>query len=468
MAGNKQSIDLPLKFQFLFKPKRIKVAYGGRGGGKSVAFAKTILFRCHKERTRVLCLREFQNSIDDSVHSMMEDEITKMNMGDKLQALSNRVDGINGSAIRYGQLARNLASIKSKHDFDIAWIEEAETVTERSLDVLIPTMRKSGSELFISFNPYEEDGAVYSRFVKPYESEIDKNGFYEDDDLFVCKVGLEDNPFAPEELLRDSEQMKEKHYKKWLHVYGGYPNTNYEDSIIQPEWVEASIDAHKKISTLSEQGIKVAGFDPADTGEDAKAVAVRHGCVVTRLDEWDDGELPDAIDKAFSTAYDERCNSFVYDADGLGAAVKVGLEKRIEGSSLVVEAYRGGAKVDSPDARYADATNKDLFRNKRAQYWWYLRDRFEATYNAVENGVYADPETLISLSSDIPKLRALKAELTRVKRKYGNNTNIQLESKEEMRKRGVHSPNMADALVMCFANKPPKTQGESITFKGWG
>jgi phage terminase large subunit len=189
---------------------------------------------------------------------------------------------------------------------------------------------------------------------------------------------------------------------------------------------------------------------------------------VLEIREWDDGELPDAIDRAFAQAYDKRVDELVYDADGLGAGVKVGLDKRIEGKQLSVEAYRGGAGVDFPDLLYADSTNKDLFRNKRAQYWWMLRDRFEATYNAVEHGVYTDPEKLISLDSSIPHLRALKAELTRVKRKFSNTTKIQLESKEDMRKRGVHSPNMADALVMCFANKPIQMKSMAINFDGWG
>ena len=462
------NITLPKKFQPLFKPKRIKVFYGGRGGAKSVSFAKAILFRCHREKTRVLCMREFMNSIEDSVHSMMTEEIHVMQMDNKLTSQASQINGSNDSAVRYTQLARNLSSIKSKHAFDIGWIEEAETVTDRSLDVLIPTLRKKGSELWISFNPFEEDGAVYSRFVKPHEDEIEKSGFYEDEDLYVCKVGLEDNPFAPDELLRDSEQMKGSNYKKWLHIYGGYPNTNYENSIIQPEWVEAAIDAHLKLNHIKAEGCKVLGFDPADSGEDAKAIALRHGSVVERIEDWDTGELPDAIDKAFTVAYEYRADILVYDADGLGAGVKVGLDKRTEGKNIEVDAYKGGARVDNPDEMYSDKfSNKDTFKNKRAQYWWLLRDRFESTYNAVVHGEYSDPDKLISLSSDIPGLRALKAELTRVKRKMSNNTHIQLESKDDMKKRGVHSPNMADALVMCFANKPPQVATRKLKQGGW-
>ena len=463
----KVSIDLPDKFQMLFKPKRIKVWYGGRGGAKSVSLGKALLYRAHKEKTRVLCMREFMNSVDDSVHSLLTAEIDRMLMGDALKPQANQINGVNGSAVRYAQLARNLASIKSKHDFDIGWIEEAETASEQSLDVLIPTLRKAGSELWISFNPDAETGAVYARFVKPYEKQIERDGFYEDDDIYVCKVGLEDNPFAPEELLNDSAKMKERDYKKWLHVYGGYPNTNYKDCIIQPEWVEAAIDAHLKINSIKPEGVKCLGFDPADGGADAKAVALRHGSIVTHMYEWDDGELPEAIDRAFTYAYDLRADRLVYDADGLGAGVKVGLEKRIQGKTLKVDAYRGGASVDNPAALYADSTNRNVFKNKRAQYWWFLRDRFEATYNAIEHGVYTDPDNMISLCSSIPNLSGLKAELTKVRRKITNNSQFQLESKPDMAKRGDKSPNMADALVMAFANKPIEVEFEELEFKGW-
>ncbi len=108
-----------------------------------------------------------------------------------------------------------------------------------------------------------------------------------------------------------------------------------------------------------------------------------------------------------------------------------------------------------PDEIYNDdRTNKDVFRNRRAQFWWYLRDRFEATALAVEKNKYTDPDKLISLSSDIPRaiLMGLKSELCRVRRKRSGNTRILLESKQEMKARGMKSPNMADALVMAFAN----------------
>jgi phage terminase large subunit len=457
-------LDLPSKFQPLFKPKRFKIYYGGRGAAKTVSFAKTLLFMAAQERKRVLCLREFMNSIEDSVHGTLKDEVATLNMGPHFEVQKTQIIGANDSLFKYAALSRNIASIKSKHAFDIAWIEEGENVSERSWETLEPTMRASGSEIWVSFNPDDEFGFIYSKFVKPYLDEIESNGFYEDESLLVVKVNLVDNPFAPQELLDSSARMKKADYKKWLHIWDGQPYGDYSDSIIQPEWVDAAIDAHLKLG-FKGIGVKSLGFDPADTGSDAKAVMMRHGSVITKGRKWSDGELPEAIDIAFADCYEWRGEFIVYDADGLGVGVKVGLAPRIEGKNIEVIPYHGGGSVDNPLDIYADdKTNKDTFRNKRAQYYWQLRDRLEATYNAIHKGIYTDPQDMISLSSDLPDLDVLKSELIKIQRAKRRNNFIQIESKEDMKARGVKSPNMADALVMCFANPAPAMKAKDINF----
>jgi len=202
------------------------------------------------------------------------------------------------------------------------------------------------------------------------------------------------------------------------------------------------------------------GFDPADTGSDDKALAIRHGSVVTDIEAWSGGDIESAIDRAFTTAFETRLQYIVYDGIGVGAAIKVGLKDRIAGRDIVVTNYIGGESPRNPDEVYNDdRTNKQTFRNLRAQWWWYLRDRFEKTYRAV-NGEYTDPDELISISSKIKGMADLKSELCRVQRKRGQfaNTYIQVESKDDMKRRQMPSPNKADALVMCFANMPPKAR----------
>lgn len=458
-------IKIPDKFAPMFKPKRIKVYFGGRGGAKTESFARVALTECAKGGKRFLCLREHMNSIEDSVHSTLKSIIDSDGFTPFFDIMANEVRGAAGGGFRYGQMARNLSSIKSKHDFDVAWVEEAETVSEESIEVLEPTIRKAGSELWYSFNPVREDGAVYSRYVKPHLDEILRNGFYEDDDLYVCKVGLEDNPWAPDELVRASEKLKADDYDKWVHIYGGEPMRDLEDVIIQPKWVEAAIDAHKALG-WDGVGVRCMGFDPADGGGDAKAVALRHGSLVKHVKCWQKGDIEDATNRAFAYADDWRADDVVFDADGLGAAVKMGLDKRIEGKAVRVHAYHGGAGVDQPGEKYAELrSNKDTFKNKRAQYYWKLRDRFEATYRAVKKGEYLDPEKMISIDSEgVEDMALLKSELTNIKRKMTNNSVIQIESKVDMARRGVKSPNMADALVMAFANPAPSAEIQDVEF----
>jgi phage terminase large subunit len=450
------NIEMPPWSEALFQPKRLKVLFGGRGGSKSWAFAQALLIEAAKGPKRILCTREFQGSIQESVHRLLSDTILRLGLDYFYEIKQHRIDGLNGSQFIFEGLKNNTTKIKSMEAVDYVWCEEAEAITERSWDLLVPTIRKDGSEIWISFNPHDEMDATYQRFVVPYLSAIEKHGVYEDDKIYLQKVGWRDNPWFPDELRKEMEDCKASNYRKYLHIWEGECNADYENSIILPEWFEAALDAHKRLGFAAE-GVKCLGFDPADDGGDEKALVLRHGVVVKNVTTWTGGDVTDAIDRAFSYAWDERCTDLVYDGIGIGAAVKMKTRHKDPASALKVTGFIGSEAPIDPDQRYLnDRLNKDVFRNKRAQWWWYLRDRFEDTYQAVEKSVYKDPDTLISIDSGCSELSALKSELCRVQRKRGRaNTLIQIESKDDMRKRNIPSPNRADALVYAFANPPP-------------
>lgn len=449
-------VQVPEAFEALFKPKRIKVFFGGRGSGKSQAMAIAAIVAAMNGK-RILCAREFQNSIEDSVHNLIARKGEEM--GAALEVQQAAIFSPSGGSFRFVGLARNIESIKSKDGFDICWVEEAETVSNASLDVLTPTIRAEGSELWYSFNPRDETSAVYQRYVAPYMDEVRKHGYFENEWLYVAKVSYRDNPWFPDVLQQEMEIERERNYKKYLHIWEGELNADYKDALIEPEWVDAAIDAHKKLR-IEPIGERVLAFDPADCGTDAKAIVARHGCVVQMAKQWSDGDIAVAISRAFGMAHDYRADCIVYDSVGIGAAVKVGLEDRIANSRMQVDGFGGGDGVDYPDVEYnGNRANRHTFRNKRAQYWWLLRDRFEKTYRAVVKGEYIDPAELISLSSDMEDLPQLKSELVRVCRKRQSGSDlIQIVSKEDMRRDGQKSPNLADALVMAFANPDRDTQ----------
>lgn len=459
-------IQTPEAFEFLYKPKRHKSAFGGRGSAKSWAFADALIVYAAQCGDSALCAREFQNSIEDSVHGLLTARIKLAGLEDAFDVQSTAIyHRTNGAQFKYAGLSRNITSIKSKFGYKRIWLEEAETIRAKSWEVLIPTFREGGSEIWSSWNPDDEMSATYQQLVKPWEMTIRNNGFYEDEHHYIKKVSWRENPwFKNTPLYHEMLKCKETNYKKYLHIWEGECNADYEDSIIEPEWVEAAIDSHIKLG-INPRGDRVTSFDPADVGKDAKAIANRYGILVKDVVQWTSGDLETAIGKAFDAAFDFRADCMVYDSIGVGAGVRVGLSERINGRRIEVAGFGGADSVDLPDAKYQeDRTNRDTFKNKRAQYWWLLRDRFEKTYRAVVNREYIDPDELISLSSEIKDLPQLKSELVRQQRKRVSSSRlIQLVSKEEMRTDGIPSPNMADAVVMCFANPPkPKAKPQAI------
>jgi len=378
-----------------------------------------------------------------------------MGLDDFYEITQTSIIGKNGTTFLFEGLKNNITKIKSLEGVDICWCEEAENITAFSWEILIPTIRKANSEIWVSFNPFDELDSTYDRFITPYIEQLTKTNRHEDDRHYIRKVSYRDNPYFPQELHDEMEQCKKENYNKYLHIWEGEPSVDFEDSLIMPEWFDAAVDAHKKLKWKI-RGVKAIGFDPADSGTDAKAVAVRHGPVVTDVKQWKDGNLEDGVEKAFNIGLTSKVTDITYDSIGVGAGVKAIFAKYIGNSKVSVQPFNGANSPDNPDTKYQDdRMNGDVFRNMRAQYYWYLRDRFEATYRAVEHGEFLDPEDMISISSDIKDIKLLKGELTRIQRKRGRSENmsIQIESKMDMKERGMRSPNMADSLVYCFATK---------------
>ena len=445
-------MQMPAKAKYLFEPKRHKVYFGGRGGIKSWSFAQALLIKGKQKKMRIICARELQTSIKDSVLSLLQDMIIMMGMEDDYTVMQNSIVGKNGTQFSFKGLKSNISSMKSFEGGDICWCEEAEAITDESWNVLLPTIRKAGSELWISFNPYDEMDATYQRFVTPFIDLLDDDGRYENDLYTIQQTSYMDNAWFSKELRDEMETCKERNYKQYQHIWLGQPNKDFDDVLIQPDWVEAAIDAHLTLK-WDVKGIKVTGFDPADSGSDAKAYSSRHGPVITDMQQWTKGDLESGVKLVYEKARDNGSSAIVFDSIGIGAGARIKF-KQINRSIKIV-GFTGGASVYRPYLKYKDDRyNKDLFKNLRAQFYWLLRDRFEKTFRAVKYGEEYPIEEMISLSSSLPDLNQLRSELSRIKRKKGHSTSdlIQIESKMEMKKRGLKSPNLADSLMYSFAN----------------
>jgi len=472
-VDKRPSVTIPLKAErALLIPKPIKILVGGRGSGKSELAAAVSAARVKDQGIKVGCYREFQNSISDSVHSIIAKHV-KNKCFDGFSVMETKIDHKNGGQVRYRGLARNPDGIKSSDGFSMGWCEEAQTMSARSIELLEPTFREEGSEIWYTLNRGSSADPISQEHLKPYEKELLRDGYYEDEVILIIEMNYRDNPWFPEAL--DVKRRKNKETwtaAKYAHVWDGAPSDEVESSIIRGEWFDAAIDAHTKLG-FKPNGVKVAAFDPSDEGGDSKGYAQRHGSVVTEICELLDGDAYDGCDWATSKAIQWRAENFVMDCDGLGATLRDNVGRSIAGKRLELKMFKGSETPDNKDLPYIDAldegevkTNRETFKNKRAQYYARLRDRFYKTYRAVKHGDYIDPDELISLSPTIKHMTAIRAEVCRIPKKVNGNGVFQIMSKADMIRPPLNlpSPNMADALMMLMIEPEPVCELEDFEF----
>lgn len=469
-------LQIPEKLLPLFEiPKRFKVVYGGRGSGKSMTIADLLLMDAQVNGTKIGCFREIQNSIDDSVHALLKDESDRLCLDFTIEKAS--IYHPDGGEFRFRGLARNPDAVKSMHGFSKFWVEEAQTISEDSLEKLTPTLREQGAELWFSLNPQSSADPMAQRFIVPFQDQLEAKGYYEDDLHLIIKVDYLDNPFFPESL--EKERLWDYEHKsraKYNHVWLGAFNDEVEDSIILSEWFDACIDAHEHIKGWEARGLKVAAHDPSDKGEDPKGYAERHGTIITSVDENNTYDVNTGCDWATDKAVASQVDHFVYDSGGLGLSLRRQVNDSLEGKRIQIHAFNGAnevlrpkdlyqGKLDNPEEeRVRD--NKQTFKNLRAQAYWNLRDRMIATYNAREKGIFTDPDEMISICSTIPLLDKLRSEVCRIPSKPNGSGLKQIMTKPEMRKLKIKSPNMADCLMMLWGfEHKQKSQAIKMNFK---
>lgn len=461
------------------KPKRIKIVVGGRGSTKSTGIADYVAgqIACGK---LWCCAREHQNSIEESVHRTMLDEIARLNMPgfeDTKTSITHR----SGGRAFYKGLVRNITSLKSTlSGVDGLWIEEGEDLSANTLRVLTASVRLNATdtqralggedvrmpEIIITMNRGSRNGAVAQKWLARAEKDLTRCGYYEDALLMVVQMNYTDMP--PEwfelsglegERRDDYEKMTRAQYDhKWM----GHYLDEVENAIIQTEWFDAAIDAHVKLG-WEPKGVKVVSHDPSDKGPDAKGLAYRHGAVFLDICDKTGLDVNEGCDWATGYAIENQADVYIWDCDGMGAALRKQTLDSITGKKMDHVEFRGSKGVDNPKSVFQRTdshsnnkakTNEQTFKNRRAQYYIELAERFYKTYLAVTKGQYIDPDEMISISSNIANLAAIRAEVCRIPRKHNGSGLIQILSKEEMKRLGIDSPNMADSMMMNLANPP--------------
>jgi len=205
------NIQIPEKCVFLLnEQKRYKVLYGGRGSGKSYSMIEASIVKALEKKTRILCTRQLQNSIANSVHKLLCDCIDNLNLNEYFSITRDSIKCVNGSEYLFKGIQNNVQEIKSTEGVDICMVEEAQSVSDESWEVLIPTIRKESSEIWICFNPDREEDATYRRFITNPPPD--------------CKsvlVNYTDNPFFPDVLRKEMEYCKQIDYPRYEHIWLG-------------------------------------------------------------------------------------------------------------------------------------------------------------------------------------------------------------------------------------------------------
>lgn len=424
----------PYLAKFWKTKARNRVLHGGRSSSKSWDAAGMAIFLAQYCKIRVLCTRQFQNKISESVYALLKIQIERFDVGHDFDITKNSIKCIStGSEFMFYGLARNIDEIKSMESIDILWIEEAHNLTKGQWEILEPTIRKQGSQIWVIFNPKFATDFVYQRFiVSPPPKTV------------VQQINYPDNPFLSETILDVIEAAKAEDEDDHDHIYLGVPKDDDDGVIIMRSWIEACVDAHIKLS-MDFSGKKVLGYDVADDGADKNATAAFDGGLCTGVDEWkaDFNDLVKSVKRVKLEAQSIAAH-IIYDSIGVGAAT---------GSNLNDMSYRehskfiAGGKVAKPDMLYENVKNKEFFSNIKAQAWWQVADRMRNTYNALNNGHTYDPSEMISISSNVKNLDRLKTELCTPKRDFDKAGKVKVESKEDLAKRDIMSPNLADAFI---------------------
>lgn len=424
---------------------RFRTLYGGRMSSKSHDAASNAIRRADAMEQRFLCLRMYQNRIADSVYTLLKDKIDYLGLSSRFQIFADAIEHkTNGSLFRFYGMARNIDEIKSFEKASVAWIEEAHNLTEEMFRVIRPTvMRNEGAEMWLTFNPKFATDFVYKRFVvNPPAGSVSR------------LINYDENPFLSATALADIEAAKDEDFAEYQHVYLGVPYDNDDSVVIKRAWLQAAIDAHKTVKPSSGiwTGPVTVGYDVADSGDDKNATTALSGSVCINLDEWRGGEdeLRESAARVKQTAERLGASQVGYDCIGVGAGTgshlnSLGWRKHFK--------FNAGGKVSDPKRNYADSKipNELFFANLKAQAWWLTADRFRNTYLAVTKGRQFAADDMISLSSecDPRMLDKLIDELSTPKRDFDNSGKVKVESKKDLAKRDVASPNIADSFIIA-------------------
>ena len=384
---------------------------GGRGGGKSQTVARLFLYLAEQRLLRMVCGRETQKSINESVYSLLADLIHKHNLA--FEVFSQKINSrCTQSDINFrGFREQGAFNIQGMEGVDLLWIDEAQAITKQTLDVLIPTIRKDSAKIFFTMNRHVHNDPVYERFVGR-------------SDCLHIHLNYFDNPYCTEALKREAVECRKKSEDDYNHIWLGEPLAKAEDAVFRHDELMAC--KNNKYPLRDNYGLRLAGYDVARYGDDKCAAVIiqQMGALhweVMFVDQWDHKDLNYTTGRILLTSNENEVAKSIIDENGIGAGPLDTLNK---GRGL--QNFLG---FTNPMISYQD--NK-FFANARTMNVYKLKDMI------LKGHIHITDDNIL-------------AELETLRYTFDHNQRRILISKDKMRKDGVKSPNLADALIMAVS-----------------
>lgn len=475
---NRGQIEFPeWAYQFI-GPSRYKCGYGGRGAGRTTAFARLIVLDSLKHPGAwYACCREFQSSIRVSSKAAIENAIKDMGLSHKFIILKNEIYGKNGAYFFFTGIERNPDNIRGWERVRICWVEEAERLSHQTAKVLIPTIRAEGfistdgvisdSELWFSWNPDDRGSWVFQRFVvKPRIDDVI---------AFAC---WRDNPWFPKVLEIERRAMETEDPELYMHVWEGQPYDEGKEKRILPYGIlQECVDAWHKYSP-GPGAFSELGFDVADTGFDKNAAVVRSGACIMSAEEWRAKTVTQSTMRVHGIATENGVRFVSYDRQGIGAEARRTFADLSGQRRYKVIPTGFGWEVANPTKRYSyKVTNQQQFLRRNSQMAWTLRLRANNTRRLLYDGDIVkgvqhkhdledprpegeeyeeqqarprgkvSPHKCLFINPDIPHIERYLSQLAQPKWDFSETGRIRILKKEE----DEPSPDLFDATSLAYA-----------------
>lgn len=391
---------------------------GGRASAKTNSVARFILYIGEQKKVRVVCGRETQNTITESVYQILVDLIKFYNLNYSITKNSIKHNKTGTEIIFKGFREQGRANIKGMEGVDILWIDEAEAITKQTLDIITPTIRKPNSKIIFTMNRFVRDDPVYV-FCMSREKAL------------VIHIDYFENPFCPQKSKDEAEACKADNYEEYKHIWLGYPLDNASDYLFN-----ASKVADMKNIIPNDDGYvpqRVIGIDFAAKGGDLCVATILDRVSLTqwkviKQESWGDTEPTTSIGRIVNIIGENRPTCSILDVGGMGTVV----HSRLVELGIKINRFDGASKDCTPDG----------YLNARAYGYYTLRD-------------YIDKGRIIMNNNDTER------ELLQIRYDYKSDGTRLIMSKEKMRSEGLKSPDRADSLMMAVFAIENYLKGES-------